>query len=58
FTTRPDTLWGASFVAVAPDHPLAAELAATDPDLAAFVQECLRSGTSEEALQTAEKRGY
>ena len=58
FTTRPDTLWGASFVAVAPDHPLAAQLAATDPALAGFVGECLKSGTSEEALQTAEKRGH
>ena len=58
FTTRPDTLWGASFIAVAPDYPLAAELAATDPKLAAFIGECLRSGTSEEAMQTAEKRGY
>jgi hypothetical protein len=57
FTTRPDTLWGASFVAIAPDHPLATELAADDPALAAFVEECLRVGTSEEELETAEKRG-
>jgi leucyl-tRNA synthetase len=58
FTTRPDTLYGASFMAVAPDHPLASELKERDPDLAAFVEECLRSGTSEEELERAEKRGY
>ena len=58
FTTRPDTLWGASFMAIAPDHPLANELAARNPDLAAFVVECLRSGTSEEEIETAEKRGF
>ena len=58
FTTRPDTLWGASFMAIAPDHPLAAELAAADPALAAFIAECQQLGTSEEAIETAEKRGY
>jgi leucyl-tRNA synthetase len=58
FTTRPDTLWGASFMAIAPDHPLASELAAGNPELAAFVEECLRVGTSEEEIETAEKRGF
>jgi len=58
FTTRPDTIFGASFCAVAPDHPLAEELAAGDPALAAFIEECRRLGTSEEAIETAEKRGY
>ena len=58
FTTRPDTLFGASFCAVSPDHPLAAECAASDPALAAFIAECRRSGTSEAALEKAEKRGY
>ena len=58
FTTRPDTLWGASFMAMAPDHPLALELAETDAGLAAFARECLASGTSEEALEKAEKQGY
>ncbi len=57
FTTRPDTLFGASFCAVSPDHPLAAELAETDPGLAAFIAECHRVGTSEAALETAEKKG-
>jgi leucyl-tRNA synthetase len=58
FTTRPDTLDGASFLAVSPHHPLAAELAAGDPALAAFIAECDRVGTSEAAIETAEKKGY
>ncbi|HZK90403.1 MAG TPA: leucine--tRNA ligase [Stellaceae bacterium] len=58
FTTRPDTLFGASFLALSPHHPLAQELAADDPALAAFIAECDRVGTSEEAIETAEKRGY
>ncbi|WP_375201770.1 leucine--tRNA ligase [Hyphococcus sp.] len=58
FTTRPDTLFGASFIAISPDHPLTAKLAETDKDLAAFVAECASAGTSEEAIEKAEKRGY
>jgi leucyl-tRNA synthetase len=58
FTTRPDTLWGASFMAIAPDHPLAQELAEADPALAAFIEECLKLGTSEEAMERAEKKGF
>jgi len=58
FTTRPDTLFGASFLALSPEHPLAAELAARNPALAEFVEECRRVGTSEEALETAEKKGF
>jgi len=58
FTTRPDTLMGASFVGLSPDHPLARALEAGDPDLAAFSAECRRVGTSEEAIETAEKRGH
>ena len=58
FTTRPDTLYGASFCALSPDHPLAAEAAASDPAAAAFIEECRRSGTSEAAIEKAEKRGY
>ncbi len=58
FTTRHDTLFGASFCAISPNHPLATELAEGDADLAAFIAECARLGTTEEAIETAEKRGY
>jgi leucyl-tRNA synthetase len=58
FTTRPDTLYGASFCALSPNHPLAQELAFTNPDLAAFIAECNRMGTSEAVLETAEKKGF
>ncbi|MBB4211198.1 leucyl-tRNA synthetase [Rhodothalassium salexigens DSM 2132] len=58
YTTRPDTIFGASFIALSPDHPLTTELAAGDAKLAAFVEECRRTGTSEEAIERAEKRGY
>ncbi len=58
YTTRPDTLMGASFVGVSPDHPLARALAERDPDLAAFAAECRRLGTAEEDLEKAEKRGF
>ena len=58
YTTRPDTIFGASFCAIAADHPLAEGLAAKDTRAAAFIEECRQLGTSEEAIQTAEKRGY
>ena len=58
FTTRPDTLFGAAFCAVAPNHPLAIERAKSDPALARFLETCLKTGTSEAALETAEKLGY
>ncbi|PWJ22285.1 leucine--tRNA ligase [Jannaschia seohaensis] len=58
YTTRPDTLRGASFIAIAPEHPLAKALAAEDADLAAFSTEVRKGGTTEEALEKAEKRGY
>ncbi len=58
FTTRPDTLFGASFIALSPNHPLATELAKKDTKLAAFIAECNRTGTSEVAIETAEKHGY
>lgn len=57
FTTRPDTLFGASFCAIAANHPLSQELAQHDPDLAGFIAECNRLGTSEEAIEKAEKLG-
>ncbi len=58
FTTRPDTIFGASFVAVAPDHPLAQAVALENPDAAAFIAECRSIGTSEEAIESQEKRGF
>ena len=58
FTTRHDTIFGATFIALSADHPTVAKLAADDPALAAFTEECRRSGTSEAALETAEKLGY
>src|SRR5260370_30034947 len=58
FTTRPDTLFGASFLALSPHHPLAQELAGKDPKLAEFIAECDRLGTSEAVIEAAEKRGY
>jgi leucyl-tRNA synthetase len=58
YTTRPDTLFGASFVAISPDHPLAAALADSAPDLAEFIAECRQTGTSEAVIETAEKRGF
>jgi leucyl-tRNA synthetase len=57
YTTRPDTLLGASFAAISPDHPLAKHLERHNPAVAEFVAECRRIGTSEEALEKAEKRG-
>ncbi|MEJ0094908.1 MAG: leucine--tRNA ligase [Methylocella sp.] len=58
YTTRPDTLFGARFMAIAPDHPLAAACAKTDPALAAFIIECQQRGTSVAVIETAEKKGY
>lgn len=58
YTTRPDTLHGASFVGISPDHPIAKQLEAENPDVAAFVAECRKGGTTEEAIETAEKLGF
>lgn len=58
FTTRPDTLYGASFVALAPDHPMAIKLAADKPGFDDFVKQCQSVGTSEEAIEKAEKIGF
>ncbi|WP_371155621.1 leucine--tRNA ligase [Jannaschia sp. 2305UL9-9] len=58
YTTRPDTLRGASFIAIAPEHPLAKALAAENSDLAAFAVDVRKGGTTEEALEKAEKRGF
>jgi leucyl-tRNA synthetase len=58
YTTRADTLFGAKFLAIAADHPLAAEAARSDPALASFIAECRQGGTSVAAIETAEKKGY
>ena len=58
YTTRPDTLFGASFAAISCDHPLAKELEKNNADIANFNLECRQIGTTQEALETAEKKGY
>ncbi len=58
FTTRPDTLFGASFLAVAPDHPLAKAVAEKDAGAAAFIDECHHHGTTAAEIETQEKKGY
>jgi leucyl-tRNA synthetase len=58
YTTRPDTLAGASFMAISTDHPLSKALETENADLAAFNAECRRLGTSEVELEKAEKRGF
>ena len=58
YTTRPDTLLGASFVGISPDHPLAKALERDDPAVAEFCGDCRKGGTTEEAIETAEKMGF
>jgi leucyl-tRNA synthetase len=58
FTTRPDTIFGSSFAALSPDHPIALALAEGRPEVAAFIAECKRGGTTAAELETAEKRGF
>jgi leucyl-tRNA synthetase len=58
YTTRPDTLFGMSFIAIAPDHPLAKAVAQHNPEAAEFIAECNSRGTSEAAIETAEKLGF
>ncbi|MHA6642905.1 leucine--tRNA ligase [Mesorhizobium sp. A623] len=58
FTTRPDTIFGASFMAIAADHPLAKKAAEGNPELAAFIEDVRHRGTSAAELETAEKRGF
>ena len=57
FTTRPDTVYGATFMAVAAEHPLAARVAARREDVAAFIEECRRGATAEAEIETMEKHG-
>jgi len=58
FTTRPDTLFGASFMALSVDHPIVSGLAAKDPGLQRFIEECRKTGTAAAEIETAEKQGY
>jgi leucyl-tRNA synthetase len=58
YTTRPDTLFGASFVGISPGHPLAERIAAADPKAAAFIAECAKGGTSEADIEAAPKLGF
>jgi len=58
FTTRPDTLFGAKFMAISPDHPLATAVAAKNTKLADFIEQCHHMGTSQAAIDTAEKMGF
>ncbi|HYE29585.1 MAG TPA: leucine--tRNA ligase [Allosphingosinicella sp.] len=58
FTTRPDTIFGASFAAISPDHPIAFALAERNQALAEFIAECKQGGTTAGELETAEKKGF
>jgi leucyl-tRNA synthetase len=58
FTTRPDTIFGASFVAISPGHPIAEQMAAENPAIAAFVERARAGGTSAAEVETAEKLGF
>jgi leucyl-tRNA synthetase len=58
YTTRPDTIFGASFVAVSVDHPLAQALLPATPGLAEFIEDCRKTGTAAAEIETAEKKGF
>jgi len=58
FTTRPDTIFGASFVAISPGHPIAEALAAERPEIAEFIARCRQGGTTAAEIETAEKLGF
>ena len=58
YTTRPDTLFGASFVALAPEHPLSKKASENNPALQAFIDECRKIGTAQELIDKAEKKGF
>ena len=58
YTTRPDTLFGMSFLALAPEHPLALAVGERSPEAAEFIAECRRLGTTAAAIETTEKRGF
>ena len=58
YTTRPDTLFGASFLAISPHHPIALELAKTNSEIKNFIEECSRSAVDEQMIEKQEKRGF
>ncbi len=58
YTTRPDTLYGATFMAIAAEHPLALEQAKNNPELAAFIEECRQSNIAEAEMEKMEKKGF
>jgi leucyl-tRNA synthetase len=58
YTTRPDTLFGASFIALAPEHPLSKKVAEKNPELQVFIDECRKMGTAQELIDKAEKKGF
>lgn len=58
YTTRPDTIFGASFIGIAPDHPIVKNLSENNSELKAFIAECQRMGTAQEAIDKAEKLGF
>lgn len=58
YTTRPETLFGAAFIGISPNHPLAGQIGAQNPEALAFIKECQAGGTSEAELEKAEKRGF
>ncbi|MFN3930392.1 MAG: leucine--tRNA ligase [Brevundimonas sp.] len=58
YTTRPDTLFGASFMGIAPDHPVARAVGETNPDAAAFIAECRKGGSTQAEIEQAEKVGF
>ncbi len=58
YTTRPDTIFGASFCAISPNHPLAIEIAQNNPDAAAFIESCNKMGMAEEIIEKTEKQGF
>ncbi|PIR31993.1 MAG: leucine--tRNA ligase [Alphaproteobacteria bacterium CG11_big_fil_rev_8_21_14_0_20_44_7] len=58
FTTRPDTIFGASFCAIAPGHPIAEQLSTTNHQLSTFIEECNQIANTEEAMEKAEKKGF
>jgi leucyl-tRNA synthetase len=58
YTTRPDTLFGASFIALAPEHPLSKKIAEKNSELQVFIDECRKIGTAQELIDKAEKKGF